>query len=199
MPRERPWISSPVRILSGLMAKRGAGPGTFRGVGGLNGGGGRISPRMKVLASLLALAVAALLSIAGVGGGSGLGGSGIRPNAVARTEIASTALPSSVADQLTDAPASQVQAARAGELRFRGADRLSSHFGKHRAEAGCSTESEYVAAANAVVANDAALHKEEADGDDIYYLEETGELVVVSTKGYIRTYFISDLDYFGRQ
>ena len=79
------------------------------------------------------------------------------------------------------------------------ADRLSSHVGKHGAEVGCSTEPEYVAAANAVVANDAALHKEEADGDDIYYLEETGELVVVSTKGYIRTYFISDLDYFGRQ
>ena len=154
---------------------------------------------MKVLASLLALAVAALLSVAGVGGGSGLGGSGIWPDTAARTEIASTALPSSVADQLTDAPASQVQAARAGELRFRGADRLSSHFGKHGAEVGCSTESEYVAAANAVVANDAALHKEEADGDDIYYLEETGELIVVSTKGYIRTYFISDLDYFGRQ
>ena len=49
------------------------------------------------------------------------------------------------------------------------------------------------------MANDAALHKEEADDDDIYYLEETGELVVVSAKGYIRTYFISDLDYFGRQ
>ena len=79
------------------------------------------------------------------------------------------------------------------------ADRLSSHFGKHGTGVGCSTETEYVAAANAVVANDATLHKEEADGDDIYYLEETGELVVVSTKGYIRTYFISDLDYFGRQ
>ena len=163
------------------------------------GGGGRISPRMKALAGLLALAVAALLSIAGVGEGSGLGGSVIQPDAAARTEIASTALPSSVADQLTDAPASQVQAARAGELRFRGTDRLSSHFEKHGAEVGCSTEVEYVAAANAVVANDATLHKGEADGDDIYYLEETGELVVVSTKGYIRTYFISDLDYFGRQ
>ena len=199
MPRGHPWTSSFVRILSGLMAKRGAGPGAFRGAGGSNGGGGRISPRIKALVSLLALAVAALLSVAGVGGGSRLGGSGIWPNAVARTEIASTALPSSVADQLADAPASQVQAARAGELRFRRADRLSSHFGKHGAEVGCSTESEYVAAANAVVANDAVLHKEEADGDDIYYLEETGELVVVSTKGYIRTYFISDLDYFGRQ
>lgn len=181
------------------MAKRGAGSGAFRGVGGSNGGGGRISPRMKVLASLLALAVTALLFITGVGGGSGLGGPGIWPATAARMEIASTALPSSVADQLTDAPASQVQTARAGELRFRGADRLSSHFGKHGAEVGCSTEPEYVAAANAVVANDAALQKEEADGDDIYYLEETGELVVVSTKGYIRTYFISDLDYFGRQ
>lgn len=111
MPRGHPWTSSCVRILSGLMAKRGAGPGAFRGVGG---------------STLLALR----------------------------------------------------------EAWSRG---------------GCSTESEYVAAANAVVANDSALHKEEADGDDIYYLEETGELVVVSTKGYIRTYFISDLDYFGRQ
>ena len=27
------------------------------------------------------------------------------------------------------------------------------------------------------------------DGDDVYYIEETNEFVIVSTDGYIRTYF----------
>ena len=38
-------------------------------------------------------------------------------------------------------------------------------------------------------------------GDDVYYLEETNEFVVVSTDGYIRTYFLPDggKAYFDRQ
>lgn len=47
-----------------------------------------------------------------------------------------------------------------------------------------------------------ALHKLEAeDGDDVYYLEATNEFVIVSTDGYIRTYFYpSDgKEYFDRQ
>ena len=40
------------------------------------------------------------------------------------------------------------------------------------------------------VKNSAALHKTEAeDGDGVYYLESTNELVIVSTDGYIRTFF----------
>lgn len=39
------------------------------------------------------------------------------------------------------------------------------------------------------VKNSAALHKTEAeDGDGVYYLESTNELVIVSTDGYIRTF-----------
>ena len=46
----------------------------------------------------------------------------------------------------------------------------------------------------------AALHKLQAeDGDDLYFLESTGEFVVVSPAGYIRTYYLTDRDYFERQ
>ena len=67
---------------------------------------------------------------------------------------------------------------------------------------GFSSASAYVAAASAVVSNPASLHKIEAeDGDDVYYLEATNEFVVVSTDGYIRTYFNPNggKDYFDRQ
>ena len=65
---------------------------------------------------------------------------------------------------------------------------------------GCATAEEYLAAANAVVANPAALHKLQAeDGDDLYFLESTGEFVVVSPAGYLRTYYLTDRDYFERQ
>ncbi len=39
------------------------------------------------------------------------------------------------------------------------------------------------------------------DGDDVYYLESTNEFVIVSTDGYIRTYFYpsNGKDYFDRQ
>lgn len=59
-----------------------------------------------------------------------------------------------------------------------------------------------MAAANVVIHSPDALHKLEAeDGDDVYYLETTNEFVIVSTDGYIRTYFCPNdgKDYFDRQ
>lgn len=61
---------------------------------------------------------------------------------------------------------------------------------------------EYEKAASAVVTNPDALHKTEAeDGDDVYYVESTNEFVIVSTDGYIRTYFNPDagIAYYNRQ
>ena len=61
---------------------------------------------------------------------------------------------------------------------------------------------EYLAAANAVIANPDALTKTETeDGDMVYYVEDTNEFVVLSTDGYIRTYFYPDSGkrYFDRQ
>lgn len=61
---------------------------------------------------------------------------------------------------------------------------------------------EYEKAAAAVVSDSRALHKlEKEDGDDVYYLKDTNEFVIVSTDGYIRTYFYprDGIEYFERQ
>lgn len=58
------------------------------------------------------------------------------------------------------------------------------------AEFGYKSADEYLEGANRVIASSEALHKLEAeDGDDVYYLEATNEFVIVSTDGYLRTYF----------
>ena len=87
-----------------------------------------------------------------------------------------------------------------GNLTFRDEERLESHFQKHGAEMGYSSAADYLAGANAVISNPDALHKTQSeDGDDVYFLESTGEFVVVSQKGYIRTYYLATKDYFNRQ
>lgn len=85
---------------------------------------------------------------------------------------------------------------------FRSEDLLEEHYQKHGVEMGFATKEAYVSAANAVIHSPDALHKLEAeDGDDVYYLEATNEFVIVSTDGYIRTYFYPNdgKDYFDRQ
>lgn len=85
-------------------------------------------------------------------------------------------------------------------LTFHTDEKLQQHFEKHGWETGCATADEYLAAANAVIASPEALHKLQAeDGDDLYFLERTGEFVVVSPAGYIRTYYLTDRNYFDRQ
>ena len=79
---------------------------------------------------------------------------------------------------------------------------MQSHYEKHGVEMGFESPEEYLESANKVVSNPESLHKLEAeDGDDIYYLEATNEFVVVSTDGYIRTYFFptAGIDYYNRQ
>lgn len=76
---------------------------------------------------------------------------------------------------------------------FRNAKLLSEHFEKHGIEMGFGSEEEYEKAASDVANDPEALHKlEKEDGDDVYYLEETNEFVVISTDGFIRTYFCPD-------
>lgn len=101
---------------------------------------------------------------------------------------------------VTDTSEANSPAAVTSHLTFRNAHALEEHFEKHGAEMGCATADEYLASANAVIANPKSLHKLQAeDGDDLYFLERTGEFVVVSPKGFIRTYFITDRDYYDRQ
>lgn len=96
-----------------------------------------------------------------------------------------------VQDEATEqATISEVEQTPVFAYNFRKAEYLQEHFEKHGAEFGYTTAEEYLAGANRVVASPEALHKLEAeDGDDVYYLESTNEIVFVSTSGYLRTYF----------
>lgn len=85
---------------------------------------------------------------------------------------------------------------------FRNEKYLNEHFEKHKDEFDFATAEEYLQGANVVINHKDALHKLEAeDGDDVYYLEATNELVVVSTDGYIRTYFkpSDGINYYNRK
>ena len=85
---------------------------------------------------------------------------------------------------------------------FRTQELLEQHYEKHGREMGFASPEEYEQAAAAVITDPRALHKiEKEDGDDVYYIEETNEFVVVSTDGYIRTYFLPDSgkEYYYRQ
>ncbi|MFV0441485.1 MAG: zinc-ribbon domain containing protein [Lachnospirales bacterium] len=85
---------------------------------------------------------------------------------------------------------------------FRNDDTWESHFEKHKSEFEYANADEYLEGANRVIDDPNALRKtEKEDGDYLFYLEETNEYVVLSTDGYIRTYFepSAGLDYFNRQ
>ena len=85
---------------------------------------------------------------------------------------------------------------------FRNDRLLTEHFEKHGIEMGFKTKEEYQQAASDVINDPESLHKlEKDDGDDVYYKVETNEFVVLSTDGFIRTYFCPDSGqaYFDRQ
>ncbi len=86
--------------------------------------------------------------------------------------------------------------------RFRNKKLLDEHYRKHGIDMGFKSAEEYETAASAAVVNPNALHKvEKEDGDDVYYITATNEFVIVSTDGYIRTYFKPDsgIKYFKKQ
>ncbi len=85
---------------------------------------------------------------------------------------------------------------------FRDGEKLQEHFEEHGEETNCKSIDEYLIKANRVILNPDAKMKIETDENDedrVYYLPKTGEIVFVSTDGYIRTYFIADDEYFEKQ
>ncbi len=87
-------------------------------------------------------------------------------------------------------------------LKFRNENLLNQHYQKHGIEMGFESAEEYEQAAARVPLDPEVLHKtEKDDGDDVYYIERTNEFVIVSTDGYLRTYFLPDagIAYFERQ
>lgn len=105
-------------------------------------------------------------------------------------------------EQIFDDYADDIQV----EYSFRTKKQLEQHFEKHGSEFDgdfdYETAEEYEDGANDVITNPDALYKtEQEDGDGVYYIESTNEFVILSTDGYIRTYFRpkAGIDYFNRQ
>lgn len=118
--------------------------------------------------------------------------------ASAVTEVQTTA---EVNEESTSAEVTETESP-AKQYRFRNSELLDSHYNKHGIEMGFASAEEYEKAAAAVITAPGVLHKyEKEDNDDVYYLESTNEFVIVSTDGFIRTYFKpnSGKDYFDRQ
>ena len=87
-------------------------------------------------------------------------------------------------------------------LMFRTPEKLIDHFLEHGEATGCDSAEEYLIRANEVIDNPKVKRRPETDDNDndmVYYLSETGEIVFLSADGYIRTYYISDDEYFERQ
>lgn len=88
------------------------------------------------------------------------------------------------------------------EYRFRNSKLLSDHYKKHGVEMGFDSAESYEQAASDVINSPEALHKKEKeDNDEVYYIEETNEFAVLSSDGYLRTYFYPDRGkaYYDRQ
>lgn len=92
------------------------------------------------------------------------------------------------------------------QYNFRTKKQLNQHFEKHGSEFDdifdYETAEDYEQGASDVINNPDALYKtEQEDGDGVYYIESTNEFVILSTDGYIRTYFRprDGINYFNRQ
>lgn len=79
------------------------------------------------------------------------------------------------------------------EYKFKSEKLLNQHYEKHGKDMGFASADEYEKAASDVINNPDALNKlEKEDGDGVFYVVDTNEFVVLSTEGYIRTYFLPD-------
>ena len=91
----------------------------------------------------------------------------------------------------------------AAKYTFRSEKLFNDHFEKHGAEFGKITKDEYLELANRLIASssDRVLHKTEADGDKLFFDQDTGYFLVLSEDGYIRTFFIpsAGINYWNRQ
>ncbi len=88
------------------------------------------------------------------------------------------------------------------DAHFRNEYLLKEHYEKHGKYMGYSNAQDYEEGAQKVISNpDSLLKTEKEDGDKVYYLKETNEIVFVSQDDIIRTYFNPNegIEYFNRQ
>ena len=109
----------------------------------------------------------------------------------AKTEAVTEARTEAKTETVTEAKTETVSEAKS-EITywFRTKAQRDQHYEKHGKEMGFDSAEAYLMAANEVVKDPSSLHKiEKEDGDDVYYREADNAFVIVSTDGYIRTFF----------
>lgn len=83
---------------------------------------------------------------------------------------------------------------------FKNNEELKTHFIKHGRECNCKTPKKYLKTANKIIKSKKSLRKtEKENGDSVYFNKKTGGIVFVSPKGYIRSFYLSDTNYFKKQ
>ena len=86
------------------------------------------------------------------------------------------------------------------KYKFKSNEEFKEHFIKHGRECNCNTPKKYLKTANKIIKSKTTLKKtEKDDGDTVYFNKKTGGIVFLSPKGYIRSFYIADSDYFKRQ
>ncbi len=87
-----------------------------------------------------------------------------------------------------------VTAKAAKRYTFRNEARYDEHFRKHGSEFGSITKEQYLDLANKLIASKSksVLHKTSEDGDSLFYDKDKNYFLVLSSDGFIRTFFIPD-------
>lgn len=101
---------------------------------------------------------------------------------------------------IADTTGGAVNVQQQSSYNFSSQETLNRHFQEHGHEFGYTTPEQYLQGAIRVIENPASLKKTEADGDYVYYLKSSNEIVFVTPYGVIRTYFKPDdgIEYFNR-
>ena len=173
--------------------------------------------KLIAIGAVLAVVIAVIVFAVGLGSGGNDSDSSqpaLTVFSASDTSAAETTAPAaesaaeSAADTELTTTATTTAAAEAPkeytEYSFRSKKLFDDHYKKHGAEFGDITQEEYLQLANDMLNSDSdtILHKTEAeDGDDVFFDTDTGYFLVLSTDGYIRTFFIpkAGIDYFDRQ
>lgn len=103
-------------------------------------------------------------------------------------------------EKIVTSESNLIKTQNAFRFTFKNTEELKEHFIKHGRESNCKTPKKYLKTANKIIKSKKSLKKKEKeDGDTVYFNKKSGGIVFVSPKGFIRSFYISDIDYFKRQ
>ena len=163
----------------------------------------KTSPNISFAKKTLVVGAIILLSVTGVDVLSNTSVDSYSPSSVSvssHVEDTPSPVENSISISIPE-PIPQQPETVAISVQFSSYESWESHFDKHKHEFDFASKEDYLQGANNMLAQTDLLTKKEDDGDDLYYREITNEFAVVSTDGYLRTYFKPNdgIAYFNRK